>query len=98
MCRGQNSVSHNYPSPSQWEKPLDYYCTQTGDAYDVIMLSFLHIFKDAAAGTGPGGEPLPNLNLANHCDTTFASLGDTQFPSSGLLKVGEVEAWCRSGC
>lgn len=77
-------MSHKYASSASWEKDLDHYCS--GD-YDIINLSFLHYFKDPSSGKGPGGEPLPNINLANHCDTTFASLGDAQFPSSGLLKV-----------
>lgn len=46
-----------------------------------------HASQDPNSGKGPGGEPLPNINLAYHCDSTFAQLGDPQFPTSGLLKV-----------
>jgi hypothetical protein len=84
--RGQNSVSIRSPDPANWEKDLGSYCTGTDD-YDIINLAFLHYFKDPASGKGPGGEPLPNLNFAYHCDSTFASLADPQFPTSGLLKV-----------
>ncbi|GBF95961.1 chitinase [Raphidocelis subcapitata] len=86
---GQNSVYHKYPNQADWEKDLAYYC-ESSDDYDVINLSFLHMFKDASSGTGPGGEALPNLNFAYHCDTTFASLGDAQFPNSALLKCPAI--------
>jgi hypothetical protein len=79
-------VSHRSNDPANWEKDLGHYCTASDD-YDVINLGFLHYFKDPSSGKGPGGEPLPNLNFAYHCDSTFASLGDPQFPTSGLLKV-----------
>ena len=85
--RGQNSVSYRATSTAGYEKDLDYYCN---DAYDIINLAFLHYFKDPSSGKGPGNVSLPNINLANHCDTTFASLADPQFPTSGLLKVRKL--------
>jgi hypothetical protein len=82
---GQNSISiKNRDNPAKWEQPLETYCT---DSYDIINLGFLHIFKDSSAGKGPNGEPLPNVNFAYHCDTSFAQQGDPQFPYSGMLKV-----------
>ena len=77
-------MSYKASSSAGWEKSLDYYCN---DAYDIISMAFLHYFKDPNSGKGPGGVSLPNINLANHCDTTFATLADPQLPTSGLLKV-----------
>ena len=77
-------MSYKASSSAGWEKSHDYYCN---DAYDIISMAFLHFFKDPNSGKGPGGVSLPNINLANHCDTTFATLADPQLPTSGLLKV-----------
>lgn len=76
---GQNTVGARFGT-SRYEKPLQHYCET--DNYDIINLSFLHIFFDQNAGTGPNGVTLPNINHAFHCETTF--------PGTALLRCPEI--------
>merc|ERR1711990_27029 len=76
---GQNGVYSRMKERQYWEKDLVHFCKNS--VYDVIVLSFLHIFFDHG-----NKDKMPRLNFAFHCETPVSD----EYPF--LLRCPKIEA------
>jgi len=76
---GQNGVYAAHPEREHWEKDLSEFCINYN--YDVVVLSFLHVFFD----TG-NKDQMPGMNFAFHCTKGISE----EYPS--LLRCPKIEA------